>query len=117
MKKITKKVVTYSLLGLMQIGIFATATAAEASPFYNHSQRPIQLDDRRDSHRDDDRRQEHDRRVREENERHEKEMRRKPHESEREWRERQEREKERHDQTLREIAALLIGFAIGSANN
>ncbi|MBP2660571.1 MAG: hypothetical protein H6Q69_3603 [Firmicutes bacterium] len=44
-------------------------------------------------------------------------MRRHDHESKREWHDRQEREKKRHNNALREIAALLIGIAIGSSNN
>ncbi|GBG57053.1 hypothetical protein SPFL3102_03511 [Sporomusaceae bacterium FL31] len=116
MNKVTKKIITYSMLGLMQVGIFATAV--EASPRYNNNPpNTIQFDDRRDNHRDDnDRRREHDDRRREENERHEREMKRRPHESDREWHARQERERERHEQALREIAALLIGIAIGSNN-
>ncbi|MPN48156.1 hypothetical protein SDC9_195761 [bioreactor metagenome] len=97
------------------MGLFATAV--EASPRYNNNlPNAIQFDDRGDDHRDDDRRREHDDRRREENERHEREMKRRPHESDKEWHERQERERDRHEQALREIAALLIGIAIGSNN-
>jgi hypothetical protein len=44
-------------------------------------------------------------------------MQRHPHESERDWHDRQERENKRHNDALREIAALLIGIAIGSSDN
>ncbi|MBU2701277.1 flagellar biosynthesis GTPase FlhF [Sporomusaceae bacterium BoRhaA] len=114
MKNIIKKVMIYSMIGIMQVGF--GATVIEASAWHNDaSQRIVQLDDRHDN--DNDRRREHDERMRRENERHEREMRRHEHESEREWHERQERENERHDRELRDIAALLVGIAIGSSNN
>lgn len=111
MKTIMKKTVIYLMVGIMQIGLFATL--AEASPLYNdNSQRVVQLH-RHDRH-DNERRRHHDERLRRENERHEREMRRHPHESEREWRERQRHERERHDRELRIIAAILIGIAIAN---
>ena len=107
MKTIVKKIVILSMAGMIQTGF--GASVIEASPLHNDGlQRIVQLDDRRSDH---------DRRQQEENERHEREMRRRDHESEREWHDRQEREKKRHDNALREIAALLIGIAIGSSNN
>jgi vacuolar-type H+-ATPase subunit I/STV1 len=121
MKNIVKKVAIFSMVGMMQIGF--GASVIEASPLHNDGpQRIVQLDDR-DHHdderqRDHDRRQrDHDRRQREENERHEREMQRRHHESEREWHERQEREKQRHDNTMHEIEAGLIGILIGSQIN
>ncbi len=103
MKNIAKRVMIYSMIGLMQIGLGATVVAA--SPLYNDgSPRIIQLDNRHD-------------RERQENERHEREMRRRDHESEREWRERQRQENERHDNTMNEIAAGVVGFLLGSATN
>ena len=116
MNFIGKKVIVYSMLGLLQAGMFSSVAAAAPAPLHiDGSQRIAYLD--RDDRRDDDRRRDHDERMRKEKERHEKEMKRRPHENEREWRERQEREKERHDQSLREIAALLIGIAIGSGSS
>lgn len=108
MNKVTKKIMIYSLAGIMQLGI--GASVIEASPVHNEgaSQRIVQLDDR---HGD------HDRRQREEQQRHEREMRRHHHESEREWHNRQEREQRRHDNTMHEIEAGLIGIIIGSALN
>lgn len=107
------------MLGLMQVGMLSSVAAAAPGPLHNDgSQRVVYLD-RSDNHhdnRDHDRKHQHDERQRQENERHEREMRRRSHESEREWRERQERETERHDEALREIAALLIGIAIGSGS-
>ncbi len=121
MKNIVKKVAIYSMVGIMQVGF--GASVIEASPLHNiGSQQIVQLDNRNhhDSERErerNERRREHDRRQREENQRHEREMRRHRHESEREWRERQERENRRHNDALRDIAAFLIGIAIGSSNN
>ncbi|MBU2702249.1 biopolymer transport protein ExbB/TolQ [Sporomusaceae bacterium BoRhaA] len=117
MRKVVKKIIIYSMVGMMQIGL--GATVLEASPWHNDdSQRIVQLDDRQQQ----------------ENERHEWEMRRHHHESVREWHERQcrenerheryirqenerlERENQRHDNTINEIAAGVIGYLIGSAN-
>ena len=125
MKILVKKTITYSMLGLMQVGLFASVAEAATIIHNNNSQQVIQLDSRQDSDRnrernkdrDQERKREHDRRMKEEKERHDREMKRRPHENEREWHERQERERERHDKELREIAALLIGIAIGSASN
>jgi len=110
MKKLTKKIMIFSMVGMMQIGF--GAAVLEASPLHNDdSHRFVQLDDRHDRH---DRRDEHDERLHKENERHRREMERRHHESRREWHERQEREKEQHERNLREIGALLIGIAIGA---
>ena len=122
MKKLAKKILVYSLAGIMQVGLgVTTATVIEASPIYNDGpQRIVQLDERdyhdHERERDHERRQrEHDERQREENRRHEREMRRHDHESEREWHERQREENERHDNTMHEIEAGILGFIIGSA--
>ncbi len=104
MNNLTKKMMIYSMVGMMQVGLGATVVAA--SPLYNDgSQRMVQLDDR---HRDRDERQ------RQENQRHEREMRRHDHEGDREWRERQDRERQRHDNTMNEIAAGIVGIIIGT---
>ena len=138
-----KKAIIYSMLGLMQVGMFSSVAAAAPGSLYNDDSQQISYlsrghgpdrdhrrgpgrDDRRDhdrrererreqERREHERRRIHDDRKRIENERLEREMRRRPHESRKEWRERQEREKQRHDRELRTIAALLIGIAIGSA--
>jgi hypothetical protein len=113
MKNIGKKVIIYSMVGMMQLGF--GATVLEASPLYNDGPPRIAQVDDRDHHAE--RRREHDRRRDEENRRHEREMRRHRGESEREWHERQERERERHDDALRDIAGILIGIVIGSSIN
>lgn len=105
------------MLGLMQVGMFSSVAAAAPSPLHNNGSQRLAYLDRDDRHDPGDQKRKHDERQREEKERHEREMKRRPHESEREWRERQERENKRHDQALREIAALLIGIAIGSGSN
>lgn len=124
MKFAAKKVVIYSMLGLMQVGMLSSvAVAAPGLLNNNDPQQIIQLDHRdRDRDRDHDRyererRREHDERVRREHERHEREMRRHKHESEREWRERQRRENERHERELHDIAAFLIGVVVGRSSN
>ncbi|TWH46264.1 hypothetical protein [Sporomusa sp. KB1] len=122
MKIVSKKIVIYSMLGIMQVGMVSSVAAAAPGPLLNgDSQQIVQLDrfDRHDRryNRDDARRRQHDERMRRENERHEREMRRRHHESERAWRERQRRENDRHDRHLRDIAAFLIGIAVGSASN
>ncbi|SEP45977.1 hypothetical protein [Propionispora vibrioides] len=114
MNSMVKKTVIYSLVGVMQIGFGVAVTEASPLPAGNWQPQTIQMDHRHDHDRE--RQREHDRREREENRRHEREMRRRDHESEREWHARQEREKERHEQALREIAALVIGIVIGNAN-
>ncbi len=116
MKNIGKKVIIYSMLGLLQVGMFSSVAAAASGPLHNDGFQRIAYLDRNDRH-DDDRQRQQDERKRQENERHEREMKRRPHEGEREWRERQERERDRHDRELREIGALLLGIVIGSASN
>ncbi len=113
MNNIVKKLVIYPMVGIMQVS-FGAAVASASPIYYNEPQRIVQLDNHHHN-RDNDRRREHNRRLREENKRHEQEMRRHRGESERAWRERQKRENQRHDDSLREIAALLIGIAIGSS--
>lgn len=111
MKNVVKKMAIFSMVGMMQVGF--GASVIEASPLHNDGPQQIVQLDRRDHH-DNERQRDHDRRQREENERHEREMRRRHHESEREWHERQEREKQRHENTMHEIEAGLIGILIGS---
>ncbi|HWR45171.1 hypothetical protein [Sporomusa sp.] len=118
MKIVAKKVIVYSMLGLMQVSMFSSVAAAAPGPINNNGLQRIAYLDRDDRHgHDNDQKRKHDERQREEKERHEREMKRRPHESEHEWRERQEREKERHENVLREIAALLIGIVIGSGSS
>ncbi|QDR79591.1 hypothetical protein [Sporomusa termitida] len=119
MKMAMKKIIVYSMLGLLQVGMFSSVAAAAPGSLHNNgSQRIANLDRNDHDHkRNEDRRRNHDERKRQEKERHEREMKRRPHESNREWKERQEREKDRHDKALREIAALLIGIAIGSGSS
>jgi hypothetical protein len=103
MKNITKKLMIYSMVGMMQMGL--GAAAIEASPLHTDgSPKIVQLDDRHD-------------RERHENERHQREMRRHDHESDRDWHDRQERENQQHDNTMNEIAAGVVGFVLGSAIN
>jgi len=111
---IAKKIMIYSLAGIMQVGLGATVVAA--SPLYNDSpQRMVQLDNR--GHHGNDRQREHDRRQHEENVRHEREMQRHDRESDRDWNERQYRENRRHNDASHDIEAFLLGVVIGSIIN
>lgn len=112
-KPILKKVVIYSLVGILQCG-FGVA-ALEASPRHDEQRSHEQQRDNRDRHEqpryENDRRSPHDRRQ-EENDRHEREMERRHHENERQWRERQRIERERHDDVLRDIEAAAIIYLL-----
>jgi len=103
MKNIVKKIVVFSMVGVLQIGF--GASVIEASPLHIGSENMQQLDDRHDRDRGRYER-EHNRHEREriENERHERAMRRHHDESYREWRERQRHEDRRHEENLRRIA-------------
>ena len=106
MKNLAEKIMIYSMVGMMQLGLGATlgATVIEASAFDNGGSQIVQLDRRGD-------------REEQENRRHEHEMRRHNNEGEREWHERQAQENQQHDNTMNEIAAGVIGYLLGSANN
>ncbi len=94
MKSVTKRIMIYSMLGMMQLGLGATvgATLIEASASNNDGSQIIQLDsgDYPDNNS-------HDQRQRQENDRHQLEMRRHDHESDRDWHNRQNRENQRHN--------------------
>lgn len=102
MNKIMKKVTVFSMIGLMQVGL--GVSVIEAAPFQPGSHR-LEQQQRDDRHRQE---QERNHRIKAENERHEREMKRRPHESKKDWHERQKKEKERHQNAIRDIAALLI---------
>ncbi|SDE01041.1 hypothetical protein [Sporomusa acidovorans] len=98
MKKLAKKLIIFSMVGLMQVGMFASVAAA-APPRPND---PSGFE-QRDEHHHRDLEREKQRRIREENERHEKEMKRRPFESKQHWHERQKREIQRHERAIHEI--------------
>jgi hypothetical protein len=99
MRNLTKKIMIYLMVGMMQVGI-GTAVVV-ASPLYNDgTQRIVQLDDRQDHH---------DQRQREENRRHEQEMRRHDGENDRDWNDRQWRENQQHEQIMQDIERELQG--------
>jgi len=104
MRGIGKKVVVWSLVGMLQIGF--GASVIEASPFQNVAP-PAQQYGRHDQDRERHERERLERerheQERRENERHEREMKRRPHESRKEWHERQHREMERHRRALEDI--------------
>ncbi len=96
MKNVAKKLIIFSMAGLMQIGMFASAV--EAAPA-RHDDPPGY--EQRDEHHQRDR--EKERRIQAENKRHEHEMKRRPHESKRNWHERQKHEIERHEKAIHDI--------------
>lgn len=96
MKKLAKKLIIFSMVGLMQVGMFASAAEAAAP----RPDDPSGFEQRDEHHHRD---MERERRIREENERHEKEMKRRPHESKQHWHERQKHEMERHERAIHEI--------------
>lgn len=97
-KRVAKKVIICSLVGLLQVGLFATA--AEAAP-------PRPFEPPRYEHRHDHERRDFEkekkRRIQEENKRHEHNMKRLPFESKKKWHERQKKEIERHKRAIHEI--------------
>jgi membrane protein involved in colicin uptake len=109
MRSITKKMMIYSLAGMLQLGF--GASIIEASPLHNDDLPPVgqqydQYDQRGagpNPHERDRMERERPERERAENERHEHEMKRRPHESRKEWHKRQQKEIERHERALREI--------------
>lgn len=101
MRSIVKKMVIYSMVGLMQVGF--GASIIEASPRHNDQQHERRQEDRPE-HRDE--------RINKERARHEKEMQRRDHENEHEWRERQEREKKHHEETMRAIGGLALLYIL-----
>ena len=110
MTRLTKKIMIFSLASIMQIGL--GATVIEAAPAFNDgSPSMVQLDHRSD--RGGDRGD----RERQENDRHNREMQRRDGESDRDWHDRQDRENRRHDNTMNEILAGVIGIIIGSQLN
>jgi len=98
MKKMLKKAIVYSLLvGATQFAI--AVPVLEASP--RDWQQQQQQDNRGE-------------RQRQENVRHEREMHRHNDESDQAWNDRQYKENQRHDNTMNEILAGVIGIVIGS---
>jgi hypothetical protein len=107
MRNLAKKIMIYSMVGMMQVGLGATvgATVIEASPFHNDGvPRIVQLDGRHDEQRENEEWRRH------EIGRHEQEMRRHHNENDREWHERQERENRHHEHERHEYELHHQGF-------
>lgn len=113
MRKITKSLVALAMVGIMQVGFSAAVSEASPKHFHKNGHERVQFDDRHHGH--DDAQREHDERMRKENERHEREMQRRHNEDERHWEERKRAEEEHHQHEVDQIAALLIGVALGSS--
>ena len=109
MKSIMKKIIVYSMVGILQCGL-GTAVL-EASP--KHSEQPSRYENHYNKNNHNDRRNiEREKQRQEENERHAREMQRRHNESEREWRDRQQQENERHEQTINTIMGVALVYAL-----
>ena len=107
MTKTVKKAIVYSLLvGMAQFGL--TTATLEASPRSNMHQQH-----ERYTHEDNERQHRNELEM----QRHDREMARRDYENAQDWNDRQWRENERHDNTMNEIAAGIIGILIGTAIN
>ena len=100
MKSVFKKIVIYSMIGIMQLGLGASVIEASPRDNNHHDQRYEQ------------RQRDRQHRIQEENRRHEREMRRRDHEGEREWRERQDRERAHHEEVMRTIGGLALLYIL-----
>lgn len=105
MKSIAKKIVIFSMIGLMQVGL--GASVIEASPRH---------DDKHQRYEQRERDRERDHRIREEQKRHDREMQRRENEREHDWKERQQREKEHHEEVMRTLGGIAI-LALILSNN
>ena len=106
MRNSAKRIIVYSMVGIMQFGLGAIAVSA--SPLSNDdSPGLLYLDGQHD----------YDQRQSQENERHEKEMHRHSGESDRDWKDRQMVENNRHNKMMNEIEAGLFGFVFSPTIN
>ncbi len=121
MNSITKKIMIYSLAGIMQLGL--GAAVIEASPLHHrdNSQQIVPLNVKHYHHelrqRHIERARRYNERIYQENEQHQWEMLQRKNETEDSWHDRQQRENWRHDDALRTIDAVLIGPAMSLAIN
>ena len=109
MTRTAKKIIVYSLVGILQFGL--GAATLEASPRHDGHGPGQRYEQHRNDHRND-RERERERRLKLEKARHEREMMRRQHESEWAWRDRQRAENERHDRIVKDIVGLVILGAI-----
>lgn len=100
MNSVAKKVMIYSMAGILQLGFGASVVAASPAPDF--SPVPQSYDGWHNRDRHDMERERHER-ERIENERHEREMRRRPNENRRDWEKRKKHENERHKRALDDI--------------
>lgn len=106
MKSITKKIIVFSMVGMMQFGI--GVSLSEASPSHDDSQRYEHHDRKYHEKMEKERRHREQMEV----ERHEREMQRYQFESSWHWRERQRLENERHEREMERIAIDIIRLII-----
>lgn len=100
MNSMIKKIMVFSLVGIMQAGLGTALT--EASPVHHDGE--SRMEEHHDHHREREARQRrHDAEVRRENERYEREMRRHEDESWHAWRQRRAHENHRHEEELHRI--------------
>jgi membrane protein involved in colicin uptake len=121
MNSVFKKIAIYSIIGILQFGF--GLSVIEASPMHKDLPNPrymLQQDQheqermKKDKHERERMEKERQERERIERERHEREMKWRQRESERDWHERQERENQRHDDTMNEFEAGILGLILGS---
>jgi len=97
MNRIVKKVVAFSLIGLMQAGLFApVVTEAASSHKHKHKYRYEHCDKERLE------------KIKAEKRRHAEAMKRLAHEKDWEYEERMKREKEHHEEIMRMLGGLAI---------
>jgi len=92
MRSITKKILIYSLISIMHVGL--GTTVMEAASLYPESPQQIRLDN--DQNQQDER-------QRQENIRHQIASQRRPNENDQNWQDRQRHENQQHDNTMSEI--------------
>jgi hypothetical protein len=143
MRNLTKKIIIYSMVAMMQVGVGTAVVAASPRGDWHQQQNDQKWQENQRHERVMQQRQgenhqhwndrqwrenqrhahygrwDNERQYRNEMEvqRHEREMQRRENENAREWNDRQWVENQQHDNTMNEIAAGVIGYLLGSAIN
>ena len=143
MKNLAKKIMIYSMVGMMQLGIGTAVVAASPRGDWHQQQNDQQWQENQrheqamqqrqgENHQHwNDREwrenQQHERYAKQSNDRqwrneqedrrHEQAMQRHQNENAQDWNDRQWVENQQHDNTMNEIAAGVLGFIVGSVIN